>query len=98
MKECVLCFFLSGKELDIVDDEDIDATVKIREFRDAVFLDRLDEIDREFFARNVEHSLASVGLQHMVADRMHEMGFSEADASVNNERVERRSAQRVRHR
>ena len=34
----------------------------------------------------------------MVADRMHEVGFAQADASVYNQRIERRSAQRVRHR
>ena len=87
VEELFLRALLSGDELDIVDEEHVDAPVTLAELLALLCADRVDELVGELFARRVCHALLGVARDHRVADRVHEMCLPEPRAAINEERV-----------
>src|SRR2546428_273257 len=79
--ECVEELFLrslfAGDELDIVDEQDIDAPVALAEFLALLRADRIDELVGELLARGIHDALLWMARDHRVTDRVHEMCLSE---------------------
>ena len=87
MEELFLRPFLVGDELDVVDEEEIDPPIARAELVDLALLDRGDEFVRELLARRVDDALARELGDHLIADRVHQVGLAEADTAIQEERV-----------
>src|SRR5207249_5728330 len=73
MEKNVLRLLLSLEELYVVNEQEVGTAVQVRELVDAIVLDRLHEVGREFIARNVQYTLGFSGFHQCVADCIHEM-------------------------
>jgi len=78
---------LVGDELDVVDEEEVDPPVARPELVDLALLDARDELVGELLARRVDDPLARELGDHLVPDRVHQVGLAEAHAAVQEERV-----------
>ena len=87
VEELLLRPLLVGDELDVVDEEQVDAPVARAELVDRALLDARDELVRELLARGVDDALAREARHDGVADRVHEVRLAEAHAAVQEERV-----------
>ena len=90
VEELFLRLFLASEELHVIDDQQIDPPVEVGEARDAVFLNRSDELGGELFARHVEGAQILAFLLDVVADGLDDMGLPKAHASVDHEWIEAR--------
>ena len=87
VEELFLRPLLVGDELDVVDQEEVDPAVAGPELVDLALLDRGDELVRELLARRVDDALARELRDHLVADRVHQVGLAEAHPAVQEQRV-----------
>ena len=87
VEELFLRPFLVGDELDVVDEQQVDAPVARPEVVDLALLDAGDELVGELLAGRVDDALAREARQHLVADGVHQVGLAEAHAAVQEERV-----------
>ena len=87
VEELLLRPLLVGDELDVVDEQQVDAPVAGAEVVDAPLLDAGDELVGELLAGGVDDALAREAGQDLVADGVHQVRLAEADAAVQEERV-----------
>ena len=87
VEELGLRAFLAGDELDVVDEQHVDAAVALAEIEHAVVADRVDHLVHEPLGRDVGQLQMTVVLQHVVADRVHQMRLAETHAAVDEQRV-----------
>ncbi len=87
VEELLLGALLVGDELDVVDEQQVDAPVARPEIVDLALLNAGDELVRELLAGRVDDALAREARQHLVADRVHQVGLAKAHAAVQEERV-----------
>ena len=90
VEELELRRFLAADELDIVDQQHVEAAVLFAQGGPVLFLDGRDDVVREVLARGVEDAVFGMLAVDIVADRVHEVRFAEADAAVYEQRVIRR--------
>ena len=89
MKELRLRSFLPGEELDVIDEQDVDAAVALAEVEDAVVPYRVDHLVHEPLGRDVGQLERLEVIEHVVPDRMHEVRLAQTHAAVNEQRVVR---------
>src|SRR5581483_4953702 len=89
VEELFLRPLFAGEELDVVDEEDVDAAVPLAELLALLSADGVDELVRELLARRVGDALLRMTPRHGVTDRVHEMRLAEPRAPVDEERVVR---------
>jgi hypothetical protein len=87
VEELLLGAFLAGDELDVIDQEEIDGAVLGAELGGSVVADRVDQLVREALRREIEQAERGVEASDLVADRVKEVGFAQADTPVDEERV-----------
>ena len=87
VEEFLLGAFLAGEELDVVDEQDIGLAVFFAEFHQRAVLDGIDELVRELLAGEVNDLCGGVVGLHMMADRLEEVGFSNAADAVDKEGI-----------
>ena len=87
VEELLLGALLVGDELDVVDQEEVDAPVAGPEVVDPALLDARDELVRELLAGGVHDLLAREAGDHRVPDRVHQVRLAEANPAVQEERV-----------
>ena len=87
VEELLLGPLLVGDELDVVDEQQVDASVARPEVVDLALLDAGDELVGELLAGGVDDALAREAGEHLVADGVHQVGLAEAHAAVQEERV-----------
>ena len=87
VEELFLRPLLVGDELDVVDEQQVDAPVAGAEIVDLALLDRRDELVGELLAGGVDDALARKARQHLVADGVHQVRLAQAHAAVQEERV-----------
>jgi hypothetical protein len=78
------------QKMDIVDEQHVGVSILVLKIGRFVVLDRLDELVGKVLGGNVD-DLAALFLPREVSDRLHEVGLSESDASVDEAGVIRRS-------
>ena len=87
VEELDLCAFAAGQKLDVVHQQDVRAAVLRPEIQGSVEADGVDHLVHEAVGRDV----GSGGLRRMevqvLADGVHEVGFSESGAAVEEKRV-----------
>ncbi len=87
MEELFLRRLFAGEKLNVVDQQHVDLAIAIAKLRRAIVLQRDDELVGELLARDVDDVGSEVVLNDAMADRVHEVGLSQADAAVEKERI-----------
>ncbi len=87
VEELLLGAFLAGDELDVVDQQDVDAPVALAELLGLLSADRVDELVGELLARRVGDPLLRVARQDRVPDGVHQVRLAEATAAVDEQGV-----------
>src|SRR5713226_9529896 len=93
MEELLLRSFLTGNELDVVDEKEIDGPVLGAEFRRPIIADGIDEIIGEALGGEIERAELRVELGDLMSDRVKQVRLPQADAAVDEERVVRAGGQ-----
>jgi hypothetical protein len=87
VEELFLCAVLVGKELHIVDQQQIQRVVAVLEFVKSLALVGLNHIRNKLFGVDVENFGVGPVLQQLVAHGVHQVGLAQADAAVDEQRV-----------
>src|SRR5690606_20316611 len=87
VEELFLRGLLAGQELDVVDQQHVDAAVPVAELDGAPVADGVDDFVGESFRRNVDHPGVGIALQYAVGDGLHQVGLPQAHPAVQEERV-----------
>ena len=87
VEELLLGLGLALQELDVVDEQDVDAAVGGLERLQAAALERADEVVGERLDRRVAGGQAGAVLVHVVGDRVQEVGLAEPGRAADEERV-----------
>src|SRR5688572_30641834 len=87
MEENILGLFLAGEELHVIDDQQIDRAVHVRELINTVVLDRIDEFYSKPVRRGIEHSRTRILLNDQIADSLDQVGLAQTNITVDHERV-----------
>lgn len=87
MEKLGLSLFSARKELDIIDDEEIDALVIVLELIDFLIFYGIDELGREAFRGDIFYLFLRMVFGELIADRLEEMCFPEPDAAIDEEGV-----------
>src|SRR5439155_3700741 len=85
VEELLLGSFLAGDELDVVDEQDVDAAVTLSKLLALLAADGIDEFIGELFARRVHDALLGVARQHGMPDGVHQMCLAQPDATVDEQ-------------
>ncbi len=87
VEELLLRPLLVRDELDVIDEQQVDAPVARPEVVEATLLDAGDELVGELLAGDVDDALAREAGDDGVADGVHQVGLAEADAAVQEQWV-----------
>ncbi len=87
VEELLLGPLLVGQELDVVDQQDVDAPVSLAEVGHPIEAQRADEIVDELLCGQIEDSELRAGALDLTPDGVQQMGLSQADPAVQEERV-----------
>ena len=87
VEEFLLCPGLSGQELDIVHQQDVNGAVLLAEEFHIAVAYPVDQLIGEFFAGYVEHALVGILLQDLMGNRVHQMRLAKPHASVHKKRI-----------
>ena len=87
MEEFFLRAFLAGEELNVVDQQRIEGPVDPLEVGNPVVLQGTDHVGDETLGMDVGDFGVRIPIEDQVSDRVHQMGFAEADTAVDEERV-----------
>ena len=79
---------LAGDELHVVDHQHVDRAEHLLEAVHVLEAQRRDEAVHELLGGEVEDARLGIVLAHLPGDRVHQVGLAEADAAVEEERVE----------
>ena len=89
VEEFFLHAFLTGEELDVVNQQYIHLPVLLAKFGQCAVLDGADEFIGELFAGNVADVRGAFVDGHEMADGLHQVGLAKADAAVDEQRIVR---------
>ena len=78
---------LVGQKLHIVNQQQVQRVVALLELFKRLALVSLDHIGDKLFCVNVQHLGRRVVGHQLVADGVHQVGFSQANAAINEQRV-----------
>ena len=87
VEELLLRTFLSGHELDVIHQEDVDIAVLLPELVGAIETDRVDQVVHETFGGHVAQAQPGRLPGDEMADGVHQVGLAEPDTAVNVKRV-----------
>src|ERR1700730_1542785 len=87
VEELLLRAVLAGKELDVVDEQDIDRPILVPELTHARGGDGADHLVGELLRGEVDDALAWKTVVHLMADCVHQVGLTETHTSVQEQRV-----------
>ena len=87
VEKLLLCAFLAGKELDVVDPEEIEGIVAALEVVVGIGAHGSHHVGNVTVGMDVLHAGLGISLQHAVADGMDQMGLAESDAAIDEQRV-----------
>ena len=87
VKELLLGPLALGNELDVVDEQHVDAPISVPKVLHLLLADGVDEVVGELLAGRIQDPLAGELGCDRVADGVHQVGLAQADAAVQEERV-----------
>src|SRR5678815_1266485 len=83
---CIRDSFLS-EELDVIDQQDVDVAKLVAEAGHLVVAQRVNHLVGELLARHIADRSLRHALLDLMADGLHEVGLSHADAAIKEKRV-----------
>ena len=83
MKKLFLRTLLASEELDVVDKQCVERSIRSLEFRNLVVLQATNHIPDKTLRVNVGNPGGGIPLQHRVADSVHQVRFAKPDATIN---------------
>ncbi len=89
MEELFLGALLAADELHIIDHQDIDAAELLLERHGVLEAERADKLVHELLGAEIQHLAFRGLLMDCPADGVHQVGFTEADTAIEEQRVER---------
>ena len=87
MEEFLLCPLLSGDELDVIDQQEVDRPVARTESGRVVVADRIDELIGELLRREIDDHRAGKLATSPVTNRVEQVRLAEADSAIDEQRV-----------
>lgn len=87
VEELFLRAVFVGKELDIVDQQQIERMVMVLEFIKCLALVGLDHIRDKLFGVDVQNLGLRPICQELVANRVHQMGLAQTHTAIDEQRV-----------
>jgi hypothetical protein len=87
VEELFLGAFFAGEELDVVDEQDVDAAELVAEAGHLVVAQRVDHVVGELLAGDVADGGLRLATLDFVSDGLHEVRLAHADAAIEEERV-----------
>ena len=87
VEELRLRAFLAGQELDVVDEQDVDAAIALAEVEDPIVADGIDHLVHEPLGRDVGELQRLEVIEHVMPDRVHQVRLPESHAAVDEQRV-----------
>ena len=87
MEKLLLRAFLAGKKLDIVNQQRIHRPVIAFELIDGVQLQCLDHVGHKPFRTQIGYLRARVATHNLIANGMHQVGFTQAHTAIEKQRV-----------
>ncbi len=87
MEKFFLRPLLAGQKLNVIDQQDIDATELVAECGHLVVAQRVDHVIGELLAGDVADGGLGLAPLHLMPDGLHEMGFAHAHAAIQEQRV-----------
>ena len=87
IEEFFLRLVLAGKELHVVDQQQVERVVARLEFVEGLALVGLDHVRHELFGVGVEHAGVGLELQQLVAHGLQQVRLAQTDAAVDEQRV-----------
>ena len=92
VEELFLRVVLADQELQVVDHQHVDAAQLLLELHRRLAADRGDEAVHELLGRHVgDRDRVALAPGQLQADRVHQVGLAEADAAIEEQRVEARA-------
>src|SRR5580700_6500469 len=73
--------------MDIIDEQEVGLPVTFSKFDQRIVLDCIDKLVREFLARKIHYLEILLPIHHLLTDRLHQMGLSQADPTINEQRI-----------
>src|ERR1043166_8317137 len=83
VEELRLRSFFADDELDVVDEQNVDATISLAKFENAIVANRVDHFVHESLGGDVGQLERGIVRQHVVPDRMHQMRFAKSYTAVD---------------
>ena len=87
VKELLLGLRLTGKELDVIDQQDVGVAICLLEVVQRARAECREEMVGESLGGGVADDRAGAEVAYVVADRVQEMGFSQPGRGMEEERV-----------
>jgi len=81
VEELLLGALLAGEDVHVVEEQHLDGPVRLAEVGHLLHADGVDQLVDEVLGRDVANPGARRPRQHLVADRVEEMGLAEAGAA-----------------
>src|SRR5689334_3046553 len=91
MEKHFLRFFATGKKLHVIENQQIHLKVKILEILNLVILKGIQKLGSKIILINIQNNFSRHVGFYLITDRLHQVRFSNPNASVKHEWVERRS-------
>ena len=92
MEELFLRAVLAGDELDVIDHQHIARAEKLFEIHHLLFAQSLNEAIHELLGRQIHHAQFRAFLAQFPGNRVHQMRFTQSNAAIKEQRVERHIA------
>jgi hypothetical protein len=87
VEELLLNALLAGEKLNVINQQHIRLPVFFAEDDELVVLNGVNILIGEFFRREVRDARALFVPDHVLADRVQQVGFAQADSAVEKERI-----------
>ena len=82
MEKFLLCPFLFGNKLNIVNHQYVDIAVFIPKFLVFIVLDGVNQLIREGFTRDIQHLRLWITIQNKMPDGVHQVRFAKPGIAV----------------
>ena len=83
MEEFFLCLNFFSQELYIIYHKQINVAIFLTESFSGVITNGINQLIGEFFTGNIKNSFGRIVFENLMANGMHQMGFTQANATIH---------------
>ena len=97
MEEHILGLLLIGKELDVINNQNVNQLIEMDEIVHLIVLQRVNELVGKLLTGNKQYRFVLVLLLHHISDSLSEVRLTQSYPSVNHQGVECRCSRLIRN-